>query len=200
MGTCRRLVDALPTSKPRRAIPGGVFLCSLVNLSVGLPGNRPPDRPESTFLTTSRIILTSAARRRLPCRCSPARHPAARSALQMSPRPDIRRPDISRPDVAWPDIRRPDVTGPTSGGPMSPARCPAARCHRPDVRRPDVAPARHPPARHPRPDIPRPDVAPGPLDIGSFRHHHPARSARPRRAAPGADRRVLGPCFSQIFP
>ena len=162
MGTCRRLVDALPTSKPRRAIPGGVFLCSLVNLSVGLPGNRPPDRPESTFLTTSRIILTSAARRRLPCRCSPARHPAARSALQMSPRPDIRRPDISRPDVAWPDIRRPDVTGPMSGGPMSP--------------RPDI----------PRPDIPGP-TSPGPMSPrGPWISGHSAITTRPDPPAPGA--------------
>ena len=93
MGTCRRLVDALPTSKPRREIPGGVFLCSLVNLSVGLPGNRSPDRRQSTVFIPSRTISTSAARRRLPVLMSPGptsgvsrtdirrlpdRHPAAR--------------------------------------------------------------------------------------------------------------------------
>jgi hypothetical protein len=160
MGTRRRLVEALPTSKPRRDDPRrGFFLCSLVNLSLELPGNRSSDRPESTVFIPFRAVSTSAARRRLP--------------VPMSPGPTFRAVSTS---AARRRLPVPMSPGPTSGVPRT------------DIRRP--------PDRHPASPGPTSGVAPGPPDIGSFRHHPmtwaPAHGARaPGRSAGARAYKVL---------
>ena len=185
MANRRRLVDAQPTTKTRRGSPRRVFLCSVVDLGAGLPGNRSPDRPESTLFIPSSTVSTSAAPRCQASRChrfdvgcapmsgvpmSPDRHQASRCQASRCHRTDIRRPDVRRPDVTGP------TSGvPTSGVPMSPDRHQASRCQ----------------ASRCRPGPPEYRVIPPPShDMGG----------RPRRAGPWADQRVLGPCFSQIFP